>query len=114
MQSLARKCGNFGTDNAGPGDYAAGARAVGRVADQGMADMRQMHADLVGAAGQEAAFDQRRVCAEPPLDPVTSDRRLATGWRDDRHLLAVGGTAADIADDLADCRRRHAPDDGAV
>ena len=33
--------------------------AIGRIADQGMAQMGQMHADLVGAPGFQPAFDQR-------------------------------------------------------
>ena len=53
------------------GDRAAGARAVDRVADQRMADMRQMHADLVRAAGQQPAFEQT---AAPGLPKRRSTR----------------------------------------
>ena len=60
MQRLAGEFGDrckrgflarvFGTRR-GPG------AAILGVANQGMADMRKMHADLVGAPGFQAAFD---------------------------------------------------------
>src|SRR5205807_5611898 len=97
---------------------ASGTAAVDRVADQRMAAMRQMHADLVGAAGQQPALDQRRPSrpggAESALDPITGHCRLASSIGDHRHLLAVARAAADIAGDLAGGRHRHAPYKGAV
>src|SRR5881396_2145639 len=93
VQSLPGKCGNFRTDVPGAGDGPSGAGAIGRVADKRMADMRQMYADLMGAAGEQPALDQRRVITEPPLDPVPGHRRLAARRRDHRHLLAVDRAA---------------------
>ena len=77
VQGLARESGDPGAEFARSGDSTAGARAINRVADQRVAEMRQMHADLVGAAGREAAFDQRRLAVERALDPVAGHRRLA-------------------------------------
>jgi len=60
-----------------------------------MADMREVNSDLVGAAGQQSALDQRRRAddsgAEPPLDPIAGDRRPAAGFRHHRHLLRLEG-----------------------
>ena len=42
--------------------------AIGRVADQRMADMGQMHADLMCAPGLEPAFDQRGERRGPPAE----------------------------------------------
>jgi len=47
------------------------ARPVGLVAQQRVAEMRQMHPDLVGAAGLQPAFDQaRRWLAVPALETL--------------------------------------------
>ena len=86
VQRLARKAGDFARRPARCGrSAAAGARAIDRVADQRMADMRQMHADLVRAAGGEPAFEQRRrsVLPKRALDPIAGHapacpRRRAT------------------------------------
>ena len=76
-------------------------RAVRRVADDGVADRLQMHADLMGAAGAERDVEQRRgrqqlgdlevrhglprrraVDGHPPLAAVAADGRLdAAGAR---------------------------------
>src|SRR5205814_9611849 len=50
----------------------------------------------------------------PLFDAVTGGSRFAAARGDDRHFLAVGWAAADIAADLAGRRHRHAPDEGAV
>src|SRR5580700_5054253 len=105
MQCLPRKAANHRTNRTGMGHCAPGAGAVNRIADQRMAAMRQMHADLVRAAGKELALEQRRTPIPPgseaPLDPVASNRRLAPALANNGHLLAVDDTAADIAADFA-------------
>ena len=70
MQGLSSK----GLDRLGrlrrqKGGLGAEARAVDRIADQGVADMGQMDPDLVGAAGLQPAGQQAR-------------DRLAVGSRD--------------------------------
>ena len=50
--------------------------AVNRVADQRMADRRHVDADLVGSAGFQPAFDQRRITEDIQPFPV-SHRALA-------------------------------------
>ncbi len=72
MQGLSREMRQF-PRRAAPmraSRGASGARAVGRVADQRMADMREVNPDLVGAAGQQSALDQ---CGMP--DPLGPNRR---------------------------------------
>ena len=54
--------------------------AVGRVADEGVTDVRHMDADLVGAPGGELALDQRGA-GEALDDPVTG-QGLAPAWND--------------------------------
>ena len=46
----------------------AGAASIDRIADQRMSPFREMHANLVGTAGQQTASDQRRFVAERALD----------------------------------------------
>ncbi len=75
VQRLPRKAGDPLPDLARAGDGAAGAGAVDRVADQRMADMREVNPDLVGAAGGEPAFDERRLRPEGALDAVAGQRR---------------------------------------
>ena len=68
VQGLARECRRLRAASAGRGAPIAGARAIDRIADQRMAEMGEMNADLVGAAGIEAAFELRR------MDPGTRAR----------------------------------------
>src|ERR1051326_5984689 len=83
-----------------------------------MADMREVDPDLMSAARQQSALDQRGGPAssgpEPPLPPGAGDRRTTAGVRHHRHLFAVMRAAADIADTLASRRKWHAPDDRTV
>src|SRR5580704_7824230 len=101
VQCLTREGGDTGAPFAAAADGAAGARAVDRVADQRVSAIRQMDADLMRPAGREPAFDERRLAAKGAQDAVARHRRLAPASGDDRHLLAVGGAAADVAGDLA-------------
>src|SRR5690348_3285774 len=98
VQSLPPKTGNFMTNLASARTAAktppAGPCSVERVADQRMADMRQMHADLMGAPGQQATFDQRRGIGKPALDAISRHRGLAALPAYHRHLLAVDRAAA--------------------
>ena len=88
--------------------------AVRRIADQRMAERRQVDADLVRASGLEATGEQRRD-AEALEHVVVRARGLA--GRDDRHRRALRRMAADrrvdgaAAREVAD-RERHvlAPD----
>ena len=68
------------------------AAAIRRVAQQRMADRRQVHADLVRAAGLQPAADERRG-AEALDDLDVRARRLA--GRDDGHRRALRRMAAD-------------------
>src|SRR5665213_3205432 len=102
VQRLARKRHRLG---AGP----AGAAGVDRVADHRMAALGEVHANLMGSPGQEAALDQRGRLTKNALDLVAGHRRLAARRADHRHLLPVGHAAPDIACDLARGRQRHAP-----
>ena len=91
------------------------APAIERVADQGMADMGEMHAHLMGASGLERAFEQGGDRSLAPF--AASERRehapmghglasLAGGQH--RHLGAARRVAADRRIDGA-MRRGGAP-----
>lgn len=87
--------------------------AVGVVAYKWMADVLEVDADLVGAAGVEGGFDQ---CAlvkaldEFPTGPgFAAAKAFARG-----HAFAVGGVARDRNLDFAGLGARFAADDGAV
>jgi len=91
--------------------------AIGRVADKRMADMRQMHANLVGASGFKTALYQT---GEWPLGIAkffdqtissTSDLAAATKYR---HAFAVKWVATNRSLDGAVAYSRCAPDDGMV
>ena len=122
MQGLPRKVGNCRGARPGPAaemsHAAPGTRAVGRVADQRMADMGEVDPDLVGPAGQQPALDQRGMPksfgAEPRARPDSGSPPVARGFRRPPPSFCGWRAAADIAGDLADGRCRHAPDDGAI
>jgi len=115
VKRLTRKRPDLGGGfRAEPAHPAAAGAAVHRIADQRMADMGEVHADLVGAAGGELATQQRGVRAEAALRRVAGQRRLAAPVADHRHFLPVMRVAADIALDLAGRRHRQAPDHGAI
>src|SRR6185503_6606121 len=71
-------------------------------ADQRMADVLEMHADLVRASGLEPAFDQRR--AAEALEHAIAGARGLTAVRD-RHARAYLGVASDRRVDRAARRR---------
>src|SRR5437016_4514435 len=109
MQGLTRKRRNLAPDAAASCDGTPGARAVEGVADQRIAPMGKMDPDLMRSAGGQTAFEARRLRVKQMLDAIGGNRRLAPAFRYDGHLLAVGGAAADVADDLAAARSRHTP-----
>ena len=87
--------------------------AVLRIADQGMAQMGEMDADLVGAPGFQTAFDQGWQTAAPSgpnfsITSIAGARQLAAAAQH-RHALAVEGTAADLAFDHAGGNRAGRP-----
>ena len=73
---------------------------VDGIAEDGGADMVEVDADLVGAAGVEVAADEggfgREIGGE---DTVIGDGGFAGGRGDDRHFLAVDRVAADVCED---------------
>src|SRR6202042_114227 len=90
--------------------------AVSRVPDQGMAEMGQMHADLVRAPGLQPALDERgeRPGVAKGLEHAIARARLFAAAAQHRHALAVEGAAADLAFDAPLSRARRAPDDGVI
>jgi hypothetical protein len=119
MQGLAGKAGDEPAGRIAAGSRAAGARAIDDVTDERMAAMREMYSDLMGASSREAALDEgclraRRPAAKGPLEAVEGDRRLATSAAEDGHFLPIRWIAADIGNDFAERRLRHAPDKGGV
>jgi hypothetical protein len=85
--------------------------AVGRVADDGMAEVGEVDADLVGAAGFDA--DAQEGCQRPGgEDFVVRDGGPA--FFRDGHFLAVDGMAADRELHGAGRLLRRAPDEGEV
>ena len=104
MQGLARKAGDLRAGRPVRATAAPGARAIDRIADQRMAEMREMHADLVGPAGQQAALEQRRVIRRSGARPDSASPPACRGSsRDDRHLLAVDARCGRY------CRRSRRP-----
>ena len=74
-----------------------------------MANRSQVHPDLMGAPGGQAAFDERGRRRQGLEHRVARERGLAAAL-EHRHLLAVSRVAADIAGDFAPARRGHTPD----
>src|SRR6185295_17494914 len=75
---------------------------VDRIADQRMADLLQVDADLVCSAGLEAALEQRR--APEALDDAKGGARRLAAVRD-RHAHARARVASERGVDGAACRR---------
>src|SRR5271170_3709008 len=91
--------------------------AILRIADQRMAQMGQMDADLMLAAVFEAAFDE--ACERPlgiaeSLDDAIARARLFTLSAQDRHAFAIERAAPDVAFDKPVARTRGAPYDGVI
>src|SRR5918994_3951180 len=99
MQSLTRKS-----------DAVARAAPVSLVADERMADVLEMHADLMGAARLQPAFDERRA-AVALEHAVRGARRLAAVR--DRHARAHARVAPHRSVDRA-ARRRIALHHGEI
>ncbi len=76
---------------------ALSAPPIDRIADQGVADMRRVHADLMGAAGLKSAGEAGRNAAalagKPFIDVKVGDRTPAGG--DNGHAGAVRGVPVD-------------------
>ena len=89
--------------------------AVGRIADQGMAEMREMHANLMRAPGFQATLHKgrKRAGAKSLDDPIARTGFLAAAAHD-RHSLAVEGVASDPSLDRACSRTRRTPNHGMV
>lgn len=86
-------------------DFRFEACAVVVIADQRVADMRHVDADLVGSAGFQAAFDQAGNCrrvfrSEAFLDLPVSDR-MPAGGLDDGYFLPVALRTGEIGVDRA-------------
>src|SRR5216683_6110817 len=114
MQGLTRKGGNPRARRASPSNGSSGARAVDRIADQGVAEMGEMNPDLMGPTRGETALNNRRIGMERALDPIASNSWFPSSFSDDGHFFAVRGAAANIAGDLAGRWGRHAPNKGCI
>ena len=73
--------------------------AVDGVTEDGCADVFEVNANLVGAAGVEGAFDEAGAVALLGEDFVVGDGGFAGAGVDDGHLLAIDGMAADVGED---------------
>ena len=120
MQCLARELPNGRESLFLPRCFRARdmARAtVGRIADQRVAEMREMHTDLMRAAGFEPALKKARKrpfgIAEALKDTVVRSRVFSAAAQD-RHALAVERIAPDVAFDHAFVQSRRAPHDGMI
>ena len=92
MQRLAAERGERREQGRPGGCRQTPAAAVHRIAHQRMADVRQMHADLVGPTGLQLRADQG-MCPEPPLDAVVGDRLASVAAY--RHARALRAMTAD-------------------
>ena len=88
--------------------------AVDGVAENRCADVFEVDADLVGAAGVEGAFDEAGAVALLGEDFVVGDGGLACARVEDGHLLAIDGVAADVGEDGVLVFGRRAGGDGVV
>lgn len=89
---------------------------IGWIAQQRMSDMRQMHADLVGATRLEAAADQAghgRI-AEALKHLVVGNGFAGRGGARHCDLLAVGGAASQAGGNRPLTALWNAPDDGQI
>ena len=104
--------GGMGAEEVGEGDFVAA--GVGFVGEDGVADVGEVDADLVGAAGLGLAADESEA-AESFEDLVEGDGFLAA-FRDgaDGHFFAVGGVEADAAFDVVGVSLGSAGDEGEV
>src|SRR5262249_38796274 len=88
------------------------ASAIGRISNERMPDMGEMHADLMCGSGFQAALDKGRKGLLPGseafLHPVARARRLALPAQH-RHALAVERIAPEVAFDQPVAGARGAP-----
>ena len=90
-----------------------GASAVGAVAGDGVAEVLQMHADLVGSSGFGSAFDERKISAGEKNAPEGFGGAGA-GALAHAHALAVDGMAGDGAGDAAGSGAGASAHDGEI
>src|ERR1700756_3692068 len=114
MQGLTGKRSDPGPTRAAASDVSPGARAIDRIADHRVSAISEMHPDLMRSAGGETAFEERRLRVERTLYTIVCDRGLSPTIRDNSHLFAVDGAAADIAGDLSGGWCWHTPNDRGV
>src|SRR5262245_48010949 len=62
---------------------------IRRVAHHRMPDGGHVHADLMGSAGRQPAFDEAGGASEGAQNTIASEGGFAAAG-DDRHLLAIG------------------------
>lgn len=88
--------------------------SVDGVAEDGGADVFEVDADLVGAAGVKGAFDEAGAIALLGEDFVVGDGGFSGAGGDDGHLLAVDGVAADVGEDGVGVLEGRSGGDGVV
>ena len=88
----AQRCGmqRLTVKSDSPAKFPQPALTIEWVAQQGVTDMRHMHADLMRAPGFQPAFHQRGAVEYLP-GAVMRDCQPATAGGDDRHFLPVAG-----------------------
>ena len=109
MQSLTGKLSDPGPNRAAARDGASSARAVYRIADQGVSAMSKMHPDLMCSACGKTALEKCRLGVERALDAIMRDRRFSSALPDNSHFLSVNNAAADVTGDLSCERSWHTP-----
>ena len=87
--------------------------AIGRIAEQRMADRRHVHAHLMCAAGLQLALHQRGI--PQFFQPfIMRNGMLAFGIGNDRHFLAIVARSANVATHSSACGPGMALDDRAI
>lgn len=69
--------------------------SINGIADQRVADMRHVHADLMGSPRFECAGDKRGLI-ELPLGTIMGDRMFALSIGENGHFLAIGRGPSDL------------------
>ena len=87
-------------------------QAIDRIARQGITEVLEVHADLVGASGVESGLDQGDASAF--FQDAEGGPGLASGSLGDRHSLAMRGMTGDGGVDLALGDGQFTAEDGVV
>src|ERR1700693_6401649 len=90
MQGLTRKSGDLGRGLTATGGGAPGPGAIEGIADQRVGREGGVNPDLMGAAGGESAFDERRLAGERAQGAIAGESRLSPAVSDNGHLFAIG------------------------